>query len=505
MHPETSEVIVYWKQIIATLHQRGLLQKRPRQGGFALPEADSYLLPDRCLFVLNMQRLGGIPREKWLDAALWAQWRAALRGRRCFVSDGGGLGITVARNPGKEQRKRLPAIIPLDLSNLPSKPYVVILGYSKSALVTIDLAGEHRAILTGGTSGSGKTNFMQSVILQLATKHTPTEAQLAIIDTKLVDFGPRFERLPHLFASIAHDLEEAQTLIELVEAERLRRQTTMARAGVSDWRDLPEGEQLPLLLLIVDEAADFTRSSAMTTLTEVARKGRAFGISLIVGTQSPSSRVIDPQIRANLSTAIAFQTRTYIESQVILSRKGAENLNRPGLALTFLKGKWHKLQVPKVDATTAEAVATPNAQILNAVERALVRYAVEELNGAFTINALYNTFQNSVSRYALLKLAKSWERRGWLTEPGHNGNGHKTGRRVTPTLAKMALAGPGTPKSALVRPGTDGTMARKETTGVGGDTGEPPPFLDSVRAYEKRESREPRYPVTAIQGGENAN
>jgi hypothetical protein len=96
----TDEVIIYWRQIVGTLGQRGLVRQRPRQGGVMLPVADAFLLPDRCIFALDMQRLGGIPREEWLKPELWRQWRAALQGRRVFVSDGGGLAITVARQPG---------------------------------------------------------------------------------------------------------------------------------------------------------------------------------------------------------------------------------------------------------------------------------------------------------------------------------------------------------------------------------------------------------------------
>jgi hypothetical protein len=102
--------------------------------------------------------------------------------------------------------------------------------------VLLDLAVKHRAILIGGTPGGGKTNLMQSIILQLAAKHTPTEVQFAIVDTKMVDFGANYERLPHLFAPIAHDMEEAARLIGEVENERMRRQTVMAAAGVADWQ-----------------------------------------------------------------------------------------------------------------------------------------------------------------------------------------------------------------------------------------------------------------------------
>jgi hypothetical protein len=423
---QTDEVVVYWRQIVSTLDQRGLLKKRPREGGKVLPVADAILLPERCLFVLDMQRLGGIPRETWLDEALWNQWRAALGGRRVLVSDGGGLAIQVAREPGQRERKRLPKVIPLTPEEIPEEPYRVTLGHDRGGPVILDLAGKHRAILTGGASGSGKTNLMQSVVLQLAARHGPDEAQVAVVDTKAVDFSGAYERLPHLFEPIARDLGDAAELIERVEQERIRRQAVMAEAGVSDWRDLPE--PFPLLLLVVDEAADFRGDVAMETLVEIARKGRAMGVSILLGTQSPSSKVIDPQVRANLPTAIAFQARTYVESKVILGCKGAEDLTRPGQALTFVGGAWRKVQVLRVEPdavgdfiseqVTVERPAADQS-ILSDVERALVRYAVEEQDGAFTINRLYEQFKGRISKRQLSKLGKAWERRGWLTEPEH--------------------------------------------------------------------------------------
>jgi hypothetical protein len=433
------EIVGYWRGIVATLHQRGMLRDRPRQGGKVLPEANAILLPDRCIFALDLHRLGGIPREAWLSPELWAQWRAALQGRRVIVSDGAGLFIQVGRQPQNLQVKRLPQVIPLNLETLPEQPYTVTLGYTKAGAVTIDLAETHRAILTGGTSGSGKTNLMQSIVLQLMAKHTPDEVQVAIVDTKQVDFGPGFEALPHLFAPVAHTLEQAQQLIEAVEGERVRRQAVMAGAGVADWRDLPEDERLPLLLLVVDEAADFARTPAMQTLVEVARKGRAFGVSIVLGTQSPSSKVIDPQVRANLPTAIAFQTRTEVESRVILGRKGAEDLNRPGLALAFVGGQWQTVQTLRVAPETVQALAgraaVPQLPALDDVEADLVRYALAELDGAFIINALDTAFHGTISRRQIVKLAQKWELRGWLTAPAHATDP----RRVTPELASLAL------------------------------------------------------------------
>jgi hypothetical protein len=304
---------------------------------------------------------------------------------------------------------------------------------TKHGPVILDLAGKHRAILIGGTTGAGKTNLMQSIILQLAQKHTPAEVRFAIVDTKEVDFGPDFERLPHLFAPIAHDLECAARLVERVEGERLRRQSVMAAAGVADWRKV---DGLPLLVLVTDEAADFTRTATMNTLVDLARKGRAFGVSIVLGTQSPSAKVIDPQIRANLPTAIAFQTRTDVESRVILGCKGAEALNRPGLALAFLGGRWCKVQTLEAGdagAFVSERVAVTRP-VLTDVETALVAYAVSELDGAFKINALYNAYKGQISKRKLADLARMWERRNWLTTPVHRSDP----RRVTSELADLA-------------------------------------------------------------------
>ena len=145
------------------------------------------------------------------------------------------------------------------------------------------------------------------------------------------------------------------------------------------------------------------------------------GISLIIGTQNPTTQVIDPQVRANLPTAIAFQTRTDIESRVILGRKGAEALNRPGLALAFVDGKWQTVQTLRVASEAVlnlvDDIAVPQLLALSAVEADLVLYAVKCLDGAFIINHLYEVYKGDISKRQLTKLAKQWEIRGWLTPP----------------------------------------------------------------------------------------
>ena len=471
------EVVNYWRAILATLKQRGLLRDRPAQGGVIVPHALAVMDQERVCFVLDMMRLGGIARERWLDRKLWHQWRAALSGRRVCVADGYGLVVVVGRQPGPVIAKRLPSVIPLTASMIPDGLYTVTLGLDRRGPVVLDLAGEHRAILTGGTSGSGKTNFMQSVVLQQATKRGPDEFQVAIVDTKEVDFGETFARLPHLFA-LAHMVGEAGKLIGAVEQERQRRQAVMAAAGVADWRKL--NKPFSLLLLVVDEAADFPpKTSAMDTLVEIGRKGRAMGVSIILGTQLPSAKAIDAQVKANLPTAIAFRCKSHQESQAILGVGGAEKLNRPGLAYAYLAGHWRTVQTLLVDddagENLAERAAVPQAPALSEIETALVGYAVEHLAGAFIIGRLYAQFAGQVSKRALTKLAQRWEMRNWLTAPAHATDP----RRVTDEL--LALCDGGLPC------GQGGQSGDRVIGMIGGDrasetvtgavTGNLPPFL----------------------------
>jgi DNA segregation ATPase FtsK/SpoIIIE-like protein len=170
-------------------------------------------------------------------------------------------------------------------------------------------------------------------------------------------------------------------------------------------------------------------------------------VSIIVGTQYPTSRVISPQLKANLTKRIAFRTSTRTESQVILDRNGAEALGRPGLALTYIGQRWREVQVLRAgDEAFTELVSVDEENelgpALSDVEVALVRYAVEELDGAFTVNRLYDALGDEISRRQINYRAKDWERRGWLTPPQRDESGHPIGRQVTPELKNLAGIAP---------------------------------------------------------------
>lgn len=432
-----SEVATYWRGVIGALDQRGLLERR-RDGARVVPQAVGIVTGEYVAFVLDMQRLGGIAREKWLDSDLSAQIRATLQGRRVFVADSAGLALVVAREPG-ERRRRLPTRLLMTPDMLPAGDYTVLLGQSAGGDVLLDLSEGERAILVGGTTGAGKTRSIVSLVLQLAHKCSPDELRLALVDLKRLDFPP-LDGLPHLVRPVATTEDEAIDLVRWCYREMERRQTVMSAAQVTRWDNVPPAERFPLLLLVVDEVADFATSSLMGDLIELARKSRASGIALIVATQRPDAQVLNRQVKANLPTRIAFRTADYTDSMIILDRTGAEKIERVGMCVTNAGGRWRKVRTAYVpeeavgDWRPAAPVRSP-AITLSDTERALVLYALDELGGAFTINKLYEAHRGRMSKYAMTELARRWEHRGWLDT---NGGGYNAPRMVTPELAALA-------------------------------------------------------------------
>lgn len=493
-----SEVITYWRGVKGTLRQRGLLRQKRSDGTPVVPCANALVLPDRVVFVLDMNRLAGIPREKWLDKDLWLQLRATLRGRRCFVADSAGLAIVVAREPGDPHRKRLPVKVALDPSDVPAGRYTATLGPSRGGDVILDLSRGERAILIGGAPGKGKTTSMLSIVLQLVKKNGPDTLQMAIVDLKRLDFPP-LDSLPHLSRPVATTEPEAVDMVAWARSEMERRFDVMSAAQVTRWDRMPSEDRFPLLLVVIDEAADFAKSAVMDNLVELARKSRAAGIALILATQRPDKQVLNRQVKATVETRIAFAVTDRFESDVILDRKGAEDLDRVGQCITNAGGEWRTAQAAYIpEQSLGEWIddVGHSRPILSDVERALVRHAIKELDGAFTISGLYSAQEDGrldakerISRYALKRLARDWERRGWLTEPTRNEQGHKIGRLVTSELAELAgfttdghgttdRTADGTQNEPIGRHVTHRTTGRNEPPQVGGGGVDLPEFLE---------------------------
>jgi len=213
--------------------------------------------------------------------------------------------------------------------------------------------------LVAGTTGSGKSVAINTMILSLLYKATPEEVRLIMIDPKMLELSV-YEGIPHLLTPVVTDMKEASNALRWAVAEMERRYKLMSKMGVRNLagfnhlideatargesvRDpmfqllnpLEEGEyfpvlsKLPSIVIVIDELADMMMivgKKVEELIARLAQKARAAGIHLILATQRPSVDVLTGLIKANVPTRISFQVSSRIDSRTILDQGGAETL-----------------------------------------------------------------------------------------------------------------------------------------------------------------------------------
>ena len=190
-------------------------------------------------------------------------------------------------------------------------------------------------ILIAGTTGSGKSVCMNSLILSLLYKATPDEVRLIMIDPKMVELGI-YNGIPHLFIPVVTDPKKAAGALQWAVVEMLKRYRLFSEAQVRDLasynalqKNEPDGQTLPQVVIVIDELADLMLCAAKEveeSICRVAQMGRAAGMHLIIATQRPSADVITGLMKANIPSRIAFAVSSSLESRIILDTSGAEKL-----------------------------------------------------------------------------------------------------------------------------------------------------------------------------------
>lgn len=239
---------------------------------------------------------------------------------------------------------------------------------TKNEPQTLDLLDE-RHVLVGGTTGSGKSNFLTGLVMALALTRSPKELKLSLLDPKGVDFST-FSSLPHIPSNgyIDSGQEGVEYLLDIVETEIEERrealQESPARTVVehNEMAEATDVTKIPYHVIVIDEFADLilsldeTREEFVDAVQSLTQTGRAFGIVMVIATQRPSANVVPGEIKANLPCRISFELPSNTDSRVILDQPGAEDLEGAGdmIVLPRTGGELHlqNYYVPPIDITT---------------------------------------------------------------------------------------------------------------------------------------------------------
>ncbi len=189
--------------------------------------------------------------------------------------------------------------------------------------------GKMPHLLIAGTTGSGKTVCVNSLILSLLFKLGPAELKMVMIDPKMVELAP-FNGLPHLLCPVVTDAKKASSVLAWVVNEMEERYRLLADKGVRNIEAYNEKyDTVPFIVVIIDEFADLmmvVRDQVESAITRLAQLSRAVGIHLILATQRPSVDVITGVIKANLPARISFKVASKVDSRTVLDMNGADKL-----------------------------------------------------------------------------------------------------------------------------------------------------------------------------------
>ena len=209
-------------------------------------------------------------------------------------------------------------------------------------------------MLIAGTTGSGKSVCINSLLISMLYKSTPQELRLIMVDPKMVELGG-YNGIPHLLIPVVTDPKKAAGALQWAVTEMMKRYRMFAEAGVRDlagynhWAQGQEGlEPLPKVVIVIDELADLMLVAAKEveeSICRVAQMGRASGMHLVIATQRPSADVITGLMKANIPSRVAFAVASSLESRIILDTTGAEKLVGKGDMLWFPLGAGKPLRV----------------------------------------------------------------------------------------------------------------------------------------------------------------
>lgn len=282
------------------------------------------------------------------------------------------IGIEVP-NEGKETVYLRELLESKELSTHPSK-IAFAAGKDISGHVVVADIAKMPHMLVAGTTGSGKSVFINSIIMTVLFRAKPSEVKLIIIDPKVVEFGI-YNEIPHLLFPVVTDPKQAASALNWAVAEMSRRYKLLAEYNVRDFKSYnnkiekvkvewgeEKPEKMPQILIVIDELADLMMVAAKAvedSICRLAQLARAAGIHLIIATQRPSVDVVTGLIKANVPSRVALLVSSGTDSRTIIDMNGAEKLLGNGDMLFYPSGYVKPIRVQGAfisDAEVAKAV-----------------------------------------------------------------------------------------------------------------------------------------------------
>ena len=238
------------------------------------------------------------------------------------------IGIEIPN--GKRDNVLLSEIIGSDSFSKKEIKLPIALGKNISGLPIIADLTSMPHLLIAGTTGSGKSVCINTIITSLLYKHSPENCKLILIDPKMLELSS-YEGIPHLLSPVITDAKKATSALSWTVKEMENRYKLMSSEGVRniDGYNQKHKLKMPYIVVVVDEMSDLMLISSReieSYVQKLSAMARAAGIHIIMATQRPSVDVITGTIKANFPTRISFQVSSKIDSKTILGEQGAEQL-----------------------------------------------------------------------------------------------------------------------------------------------------------------------------------
>ena len=223
-------------------------------------------------------------------------------------------------------------------------------------------------VLVAGATGTGKTIFLNTLILSLLYKCTPDQLRLIMVDPKRVEFK-HYNDIPHLLCPVIYDATKTINALQWLTREMERRFEVFSEVPArnihsynSNKSIVASGLQMPYIVFVVDELADLMAAKGREIeagVVRLAQMARATGIHLVLATQRPSVEVITGLIKANVPTRITFQVSSQVDSRTVIDTSGAEKLIGAGdmLFLSAKSAKIARIQAPYISEKEVIRVA----------------------------------------------------------------------------------------------------------------------------------------------------